>query len=188
VLIIETKQKMNYYQLPIILFKHTTTNTNYNKFLSTIHNKQRPDQRVAKELIQHPEINSNNTTTVVVGTPYEQNIRNRTSVESLLSVDKLEDELRQEIAAVLGRVDRKLQSELDILKTMAQKIDQLQQQQQNIPSTTIHDHIREYNKHITICEESRWKLIIQRQAAGFVSGNYELICRLYPIPKRKRIE
>jgi enoyl-CoA hydratase/carnithine racemase len=96
-------------------------------------------------------------------------------------------ELMAEAAASLGRAERRVLDELQLLKSLRDRIDHLEAQLPRKPATRdlLRGQVEAFNRHRALAERRRWELLVQREAVGFKRN--EILERLYPVPPRREL-
>ena len=113
-------------------------------------------------------------------------LREKATPEALLNMSLLEDELRGEMAVVLGRMDAKLKEKMKIMEEAnSQVYAVLARPFRDVPALL--EVVKIFNDAQEQAYQARLDLIVQRQSAGFVQNNYHLIMQRYPIPPKKRV-
>ena len=153
--------------------------------------RARPETRVATELARAAALTGSLTGALAnVAPKYESSVRERVSAEAILAgagggLERLEDELRAEMSAMLGRADRALREKISALELVDRKL--AAALEADAPRSRVRVLVEEFNAAHERATEARTALIIQREAAGFHVGNYALVTSLYPLPLRRRM-
>ena len=117
---------------------------------------------------------------------HEEVVKARTSPEAMLGTERLEEELRAEMAAALGRMDGRLREKLKCVQEENNKVTEVLKRPTRDVAALI-EVVRKFNLAQEAAYEARLDLIIQRQSAGFWMENHTVIMRRYPIPPKKRV-
>lgn len=145
-----------------------------------IASKQRPETRVAVKIVG---IETTMVELVQVNEALLQKVKDKIDPTSFSSVEAIENELRGEIAAVLGRAEYKLKAAIALAEEAARECD--------LSVAGSDDELRKIEKFKKLREkafDARQAMIIQRQAAGFHLECVTLVQKNYPLPKMRQVK
>jgi len=96
-------------------------------------------------------------------------------------------ELMAEAAASLGRAERRVLDELELLEALRARIEHLEAQLPggSAARDALVTQVEAFNRHRAMAERRRWELLVQREAVGFKRN--DILERLYPLPPRRRL-
>jgi len=117
---------------------------------------------------------------------HEEVVRNRATPEALLNATLLEEELRAEMAAALGRMDTRLRERMRVMDEASSKVHQVLARPTRDVGALL-EAVQDFNKAQEAAYDARLDLIVQRQSAGFWLDNHALIMKRYPIPPKKKV-
>jgi len=104
--------------------------------------------------------------------------RLRTSFDPQSHVEKLEEELVEEMARALANTAAKVNYNFAKLDLCAKKMNQARNDHERLLSA------REFNTQRDLCFKARQDLLIHRQALGFKTQNHRAVEAMYPLPPK----
>mmetsp|Transcript_9797 Transcript_9797/g.12866 ORF Transcript_9797/g.12866 Transcript_9797/m.12866 type:complete len:233 (-) Transcript_9797:71-769(-) len=109
-------------------------------------------------------------------------------------VEKIEEEILEEMASALGRTGDKCNYHFYLLEKQGQICDQTfetaksKTKKDKNSYNLVLSEVAEFNRLLKLAEQVRREVIIHRQAIGFQTGNYLAIERAWPLPSRRFVE
>lgn len=102
------------------------------------------------------------------------------------NIQKIEEEVMEEMAGALGRTADKANYKFLVLERKGQEVDALVEAKAN--SAEIEKAIGDFNRLRDDAEDARRELMIHRQALGFKTGNHALVSDMWPLPPKRALQ
>ena len=116
--------------------------------------------------------------------------RLRASHDHRDAVEKIEDELMEEMAGALGRSGIKCDLHFLLLERQGKLCDELgvKAREAHTGQVALQESVAEFNRLRREAEGARRDLIIHRQAVGFQQANYTFVESKWPLPPKREVK
>jgi hypothetical protein len=98
-----------------------------------------------------------------------------------LHLKTIEDELKGTIGKALGKQGEKILMYARLMHQERQKYDGLLEQHNDMSHRDVRKAAQQHNEYRKECLHERWKLIVHRQAVGFIVNNHKYVTDKFPI-------